>query len=154
MPFLVKPGDTIIFSEKTSKGSKGLGGCIATNSLTSTTPRALGKDSQSRYGKASISKEGAKKRYWKWNVPVWSYKYDGSFYKAKSSVEIQIEASEIEEELDISSLNVFPIKFASEEARSRLKNRGKVFWTCRERRFVSYNDSEGMYEVSLVSCQL
>lgn len=46
--------------------------------------------------------------------------------------------AESENPFDITTLEIFPIDLTPSDLRSRLVARGKRFWTCRERRLVSY----------------
>lgn len=59
-----------------------------------------------------------------------------------------MKADTLGKETAISDLNAFPMRFASEETRALLEKRGREFWTCREKRLVSYYDKDGMYGVS------
>lgn len=46
-----------------------------------------------------------------------------------------------ETEIDITELDVYPARFASSDILQTLKERGKMFWKCRKRRYVCYNDT-------------
>ena len=52
---------------------------------------------------------------------------------------------------DLSELNVFPIQYASAEIVNKCRRRGKTFWKCRNRRYVSYQDNEMESIQNLVS---
>ena len=99
-------------------------------------------------------------------INVWHWDFDGNFQrqyetlcleipavegegknatdvKGKNSVET--EGKEHKPDLrgkDISELNVFPIHYASAEIIDKFRRRGKTFWKCRNRSYVSYQDSE------------
>jgi hypothetical protein len=44
--------------------------------------------------------------------------------------------------VEIRSLNRYPLQYAAAEMRSLLEKRGKIFWSLRNRRFVSYMRSQ------------
>jgi hypothetical protein len=67
----------------------------------------------------------------------WSWSFDGSFSKEMTDLVLKIPKS-APEELCITDLNVYPLKLATQQTISRLEERGKILWSCRFRRFVSY----------------
>jgi hypothetical protein len=83
-------------------------------------------------------------------LDCWSWEFDGSF--RKSHVEISIpwpdpDASTV----PISSLTAWPLRLDSSNLRQRLERRGREFWSCRHRRFVSYiAPSETVFELQTV----
>ncbi|KAK0118304.1 hypothetical protein ONS95_012598 [Cadophora gregata] len=92
---------------------------------------------------APLSSEGEKETV-SWNFKCWSWDFDGNFEKRKSLQTINLVIAEDDEKVDISSLNLYPLKYASEETKELLKRRGSTFWKCRDKLLVSYQArSEG-----------
>ena len=75
-----------------------------------------------------------------WKVEVWSWKFDGNFEKAPSSVQIKLSTAEEDQEVEIDSLNYFPIRYDKNETEEKLKSRGRMFWKCRKRFFAMYQE--------------
>lgn len=71
-------------------------------------------------------------------VPVYSWEFDGNFYKSFSDLSIEDLPSETGN-FSITDLLVYPIEFASKEVVGALRKRGHMFWKCRTRHYVSYN---------------
>ena len=107
-------------------------------------------------------------------VDAWHWAFDGNFQRIHDKLELELPAIEDGEnatdvkgkvtvatqgkerkprlgERSISDLNVFPMQFASAELVEKCRRRGKTFWKCRTRNYVSYQDS-GMESIqNLVS---
>ena len=107
-------------------------------------------------------------------VSAWRWAFDGNFQRIHDNLELELPAIEQGEnapdvkgkitvaaqgkehkprlgERNISDLNVFPMQFASAELVEKCRRRGKTFWKCRTRNYVSYQDS-GMESIqNLVS---
>ena len=108
-------------------------------------------------------------------IQAWFWDFDGNFQRRNELLKftIQAEDKQIRLSKDIQSRNyekisdeanqarddgvpidelrVFPIKFASPEVVDLLRQRGKIFWQCRVRRYVSYCDKERDGIQSMVS---
>ena len=99
------------------------------------------------------------------SVGVWHWGFDGNFQRQYKSLDLEIPAAEDDAndadingkktvggqgerpkngigEKEISDLNVFPMQFASAEVVDKCRRRGKTFWKCRTRGYVSYQDTE------------
>ena len=100
------------------------------------------------------------------NISAWNWAFDGNFQRQHETLYLEVPADEEEgnnatdakgknsvpkrgnehkpksREKNISDLNVFPIRFASAEIVDKCRRRGKTFWKCRSRNYVSYQDSE------------
>ena len=107
-------------------------------------------------------------------VSAWHWDFDGNFQRIHKLLELELPAIEDGKnaadvkgknmaatqgkeykrglgEKNISDLNIFPMRFASAEIVDQCRRRGKTFWKCRTRKFVSYRDS-GMESIqNLVS---
>ena len=96
---------------------------------------------------------------------AWRWAFDGNFQRIHECLEMELpriedgqNATDIKgkttvatqgkehrpplEERDISDLNVFPMQYASAELVDKCRRRGKTFWKCRSRNYVSYQVSE------------
>ena len=109
------------------------------------------------------------------NIKVWQWAFDGNFQRHHNMLDLEVPAVEDESHnatdakgqnsaesegeehklgsraKKISELNVFPIQFASAEIVDKCRRRGKTFWKCRNRSYVSYQDSEMESIQNLVS---
>jgi hypothetical protein len=71
--------------------------------------------------------------------------FDEQFFKEDVKMDIRWPSGG--EVLFITSLRVYPLKYATKEMELKLRKRGEVFWTCRSRKFVSYDvPLQGMEE--------
>ncbi|KAH7333074.1 hypothetical protein BKA65DRAFT_507096 [Rhexocercosporidium sp. MPI-PUGE-AT-0058] len=79
-----------------------------------------------------------------WKLSAWSWKFDGAFSRVKTSHELTLEVRDKQEqsEVDIDSLNLFPLSFADEATKALLQKRGEMFWKCRFKHLVSYRDED------------
>lgn len=87
-----------------------------------------------------------------WNVAAWSYEYHGSFYRENTVLRFQLHTKGPDEEMNIEDLDVLPLRFASDKLQAVLELRGRTFWSCRNKRLVSYQDDveESLYGVSVL----
>lgn len=144
MPFLVCPGDVLIWKEKAK-----IKAAITSSLLVQQTPPILYWDSSQITWSDSNTKDGTKKGEFlaRWTVETWKYKFNGEFIPDKGSAEIKFKATSLDQEVEISKLGVYPLRFADEKTRLQLETRGKTFWSCRNRNLVSYTGEEGMFTV-------
>ena len=105
---------------------------------------------------------------------VWHWGFDGNFQRQHETLSLEIPAAKddgddtdingkktaevqgetpktVKGEKNISDLNVFPMQFASAEIVDKCRRRGKTFWKCRTRSYVSYQDAERDSIQNLVS---
>lgn len=82
-------------------------------------------------------------------MECWSLDHDGRFYKKRMTIQVSWQSKE--EELAISSLKYFPLKFGDEALKSRLSTRGELFWQCRNRRVVECDSLTTNFEFQTVS---
>ena len=98
-------------------------------------------------------------------VDAWHWDFDGNFQRKHEVLNLEIPSVEdgktatkikgkkvvttqvkehkpTPEGKSISDLNVFPMEFASAGVIDKCRRRGKTFWKCRTRNYVSYQDSE------------
>lgn len=87
-----------------------------------------------------------------WKLSAWHWEFDGEFQRKKETLFISIEAGIDEESgIPINSLDIFPLKYASDATLDQLRHRGKSFWKCRKRALVSYRGDANTNESNLVS---
>jgi hypothetical protein len=76
-----------------------------------------------------------------WTVPVWSWVFDGNFEMRRRDLELGVEASYSGEIIPIDQLPIIPLQYAKPDVRDQLEKRGRMFWTLRYKRFVSYRQT-------------
>ena len=76
-----------------------------------------------------------------WTVNAWDWGFNGVFSKKDVSISIHLNAANENEEVKVNSLDYFPLRFDSGDLRSKLERRGRTFWQCRYRKFVSYQEA-------------
>ncbi|TVY31516.1 ATPase family AAA domain-containing protein, partial [Lachnellula subtilissima] len=83
-----------------------------------------------------------------WKFSGWSWEFDGTFSRVYSNLELSLEVHDKQEqsELNINDLNLFPLAFADECLKQRLKKRGETFWKCRFKHLVSYHDDDDIHD--------
>ncbi|KAK3367636.1 hypothetical protein B0H63DRAFT_489537 [Podospora didyma] len=123
MPYFVRPGDVLV-----SRDSKGIQGHIA-ESWTKRSPAET----------PSLKRKGSTKITELWTVQAWSYRYDGKFCQNRSTLEIKLEYEEDQPNVDITTLDVMPLRFAPSDFRVKLERRGRTWWGCRRTKLISYN---------------
>ena len=89
--------------------------------------------------------QGSGKRTYKFEVAAWSWAFDGSFEKKRTTLKIQLKVGDEDDEVRITSLKYFPLHFDEGGLHELLVKRGRMFWKCRTKRFVAYsNDDNGV----------
>jgi hypothetical protein len=145
--FLIKPGDAIIVKDKSEQEGEIYIAEITTSWPRNTSPKrpfCLGMDMPWKIP----GSEEKKSLIWTWEVESWAYRHNGLIHRQTSSIEVKIQAQKLDEEIPIRELNAYPLKYASDEVKSVLAQRGRTFWMCRDRKLVSYEDANGRYGVS------
>lgn len=99
-----------------------------------------------------LSVPSPKKPEWSWEVDAWSYVYSGGFYRVMRKLVINLDVATADTEIPIVDLDVFPLRFASQELRETLERRGKTFWNSRYGNYLSY-DNQNKNEKHAVSYQ-
>lgn len=82
------------------------------------------------------------------SIKAWRWGFDTTFKRQYEDLIIRFPRSKPDNSfhirpIRIEELDVFPLRFATEELVEKLKHRGKMFWRCRERCLVSYIEQEG-----------
>lgn len=72
------------------------------------------------------------------SASVWTYTwaFDGNFSKDYKYIYIY-DIPSLEEPFDILDLDLYPMDFAGEDEIEALRKRGRMFWKCRTRNYVS-----------------
>jgi hypothetical protein len=78
----------------------------------------------------------------------WSWEFDGKFFRQEKELQIQWPSSS--ESIFMTNLQVYPLRFDNTELEGRLERRGREFWYCRHRRFVSYDVPLKGMEIQIV----
>ena len=78
----------------------------------------------------------------------WSWEFDGLFRKKERNLSVPWPQNS--DTIPISSLRVYPLRYDQSDLEERLRNRGKQFWECRKRNFVSYESPNPTFEVQAV----
>ena len=88
--------------------------------------------------------------------PVCSWSFDGNFcntFREINRDHCSAFLGKAEgEQIPITSLPCFPIRYASANVRADLRSWGETFWRCRKRKFVTYNGWDCKREEWNVSC--
>ncbi|RYN21546.1 hypothetical protein AA0112_g10195 [Alternaria arborescens] len=102
-----------------------------------------------RYGPLANPGSSHKLNTWVWEVPVWYWKFDGTYAKHETRVNVVMSLGYEEESVEIRNLNNYPLQYADKEMRLLLEKRGRTFWSLRNRRFVSYlrSDEDELHNV-------
>lgn len=135
LKYLVRPGDVLV--ESTKKHVQ----AYMAKSWTTMKPH-------SRYG---TEKESQKF----WDVEAWSYQFDGTFYRLNKILTIEINGDDLTGQISIKDLNIVPIRYTDQGTRTRLEKRGRTYWECRNKRFISCrirDDIESLNNVSASCC--
>lgn len=78
-------------------------------------------------------------KYFRASIPVEAWEFDGSFHKAVSRWLLDYAPVDSwSESFNITSLSVYPARFANKSVVEGLRGRGKMFWACRHQKYVSY----------------
>lgn len=82
------------------------------------------------------------------SVKTWRWGFDTKFTKQHETLSIKFPRSKSggpfhSRPIRIAELEIFPLRFAPKIVVEQLRHRGKMFWQCRDRLFVSYIEHEG-----------
>lgn len=159
LKYLIKPGDVLVSNGPAGDVPRA---CIVTGWIKD--PEKMLKESQyeesdhiqskliSRYGPLANPGSSHKLNTWVWEVPVWYWKFDGTYAKHETRVNVVMSLGYEEESVEIRNLNNYPLQYADKEMRLLLEKRGRTFWSLRNRRFVSYlrSDEDELHNVCLL----
>lgn len=69
-------------------------------------------------------------------VLCWAWKFNGRFWKYRSTIYVKWPSTL--HEIPITELSIYPLRYATPDIQSLLKNRGCQFWSIRNGKYVSY----------------
>jgi hypothetical protein len=78
----------------------------------------------------------------------WSWEFNGKFFRHEE--DIQVSWPSASDTISIPELRAYPLRFDTTGLEDKLRKRGHEFWTCRHRKFVSYNVPLKGIEVQIV----
>ncbi|PQE27770.1 hypothetical protein CJF31_00009998 [Rutstroemia sp. NJR-2017a BVV2] len=83
---------------------------------------------------------------------AYSWSFDGSFQETRETLSV-FYPDHSNEPFPIRGLNIYPLSFAEEGMEASIRARGRVFWSCREQRYVSYteNNSTVRYMIDMAA---
>ncbi|RWA11510.1 hypothetical protein EKO27_g3612 [Xylaria grammica] len=162
VPYLFKPGDILVQKQ----GDSYLGWIStswAKHESTHTTTRGqlvnmkAGASQIPLYGTEEASDKVSNEKLWvqEWSASAWHWEFDGNFQRRNRQLRFSVVADTVadsqaskkmklldtrNETMPIQDLQVYPLRFAPEEIVKQLRMRGKRFWKCRNRSFVSYEE--------------
>lgn len=144
MPFLVKPGDVLVWKEKDELNAVIAKGWTCKKSPVASTQKATEKE-------RDYKEEKTASKTMEWTVDSWRFAFDGKFDRIKHPVDIVLDSDDPDEEIQIEELNVYPLDYAPARFKPILEERGKSFWRCRNQYLVSYEDHQSAQNVSTTS---
>ncbi|KAI1611002.1 hypothetical protein EDD36DRAFT_309518 [Exophiala viscosa] len=175
--YVFKPGDILVQREDgrykafVATGWPSMGSIKYASRLGS---RAIQDRGLPLYGteEASMRIRHEKIKLQDWSVTGWHWAFDGNFQREHSSHYFDIEVEKVDKwdnatsssawqkrrmeepkpkESEITDLQVFPIKYANADLVDTLRKRGSTFWKCRNRRLVSYMQTDRFGAQNMVS---
>lgn len=80
-------------------------------------------------------------------LTFFQWSFNGVFRKDTFAIPLRSHAklNIPEKEIDITSLDIFPLRFADSEAYGKLSARGEKFWLCRKKRLICYKDTDQLH---------
>ena len=85
-----------------------------------------------------LSNRNQANKPWSYSLSAWNYRYDGFFFKQHLSLKIELKVKQSDDEVRVQDMEIFPLKFATLQLRQQLERRGRTFWSCRQKKFISY----------------
>ena len=146
--YLVRPGDVLV----STQDSVPLAYVATTWAKEEAYKEDVSNPDEGRLHKITAEKhKGPKIRTYNFRVAAWSWAFDGSFEQKRITIQIQLKVGDEDDEVSITSLNYFPLRFDTNGLQQLLEERGNIFWKCRTKRLVSYSDDDnvGLNSVSI-----
>ena len=140
MKYLIQPGDVLVHNKESPPRAY-----IAASWATGD-GRSKDRDNDHSRHKHDLDKRTVlrrtKEEKYSWKINVWSWAFDGSFEKRDSRAKIDLKVADETDEVKVNTLSYFPLHFDVDGLRDTLEHRGKTFWKCRGKRFVSYQEED------------
>ncbi|EAQ83654.1 hypothetical protein CHGG_10058 [Chaetomium globosum CBS 148.51] len=133
LQFLVKPGDIVVQPRPCPTA-------FMLNGWGSSKPFWGPQSPTTMEEKGTTSDRASENTHQVWSVAGWNLEIKhGKLSRHQEVLELRIDHSTTEL-FDVTSLEWYPLRYASEEIKSLLSKRGHTYWHCRERRFVGYSN--------------
>lgn len=85
-------------------------------------------------------------------LECWTWIFDGSFRKATETIVVTWPGSPTDDKIPVTNLAAWPLRYDTSGLKERLLERGRNFWSCRNRRLVSYEaPASSVFELQVVS---
>ncbi|KAL4910568.1 P-loop containing nucleoside triphosphate hydrolase protein [Aspergillus multicolor] len=86
-------------------------------------------------------------------LSLWSWEFeDGVFRQGEFEMRLDWPASAAADSaVPITSLEIYPLRYAASGVEKRLKARGELFWRCRKQCFVAYNPPDGILGIQMTT---
>ncbi|KAI0871174.1 AAA family ATPase [Hypoxylon argillaceum] len=141
MPFLVKPGDVLVWEAKGEPHAVIAKSWPVQNDVVETKAWDLmGDIDRAREDGPAFRSRST------WKVDGWRYAYDGRLLREDWPLEIVLESKYPDDQIPIQDLSAYPLKFAKPRVAATLEKRGQTFWKCRQQKFVSYDNKKDANE--------
>lgn len=90
-----------------------------------------------------------------WRIEVSCWAFETSFRVDRRRLKIVLNTT-ADNEVPITNLNIYPMRFADPNVERELRKRGETFWKCRSRKYVEYRDQGSLRSsnVSLLCLEL
>lgn len=82
------------------------------------------------------------------SLQCWSYDFDGGFNMHPTTLTVKGPAKP--DPITVHTLEVFPLRLDITDMETKLRDRGKKFWACRERKYVRYTAPQLPFESQTV----
>ncbi|KAI0892764.1 AAA family ATPase [Annulohypoxylon nitens] len=135
MPFLVKPGDVLVW-----KDGEEINAVVSKSWPYQISPTLVIPERKEKERDWAQDKSQSDKCTTKWTVKSWKFKFDGGFYRKELPITINFSCDKFDDEVRIDGLNIIPLNYAPHQYKATLENRGRSFWRCRYQHLVSYED--------------
>ncbi|KAK4159055.1 hypothetical protein QBC43DRAFT_327956 [Cladorrhinum sp. PSN259] len=146
--FLVQPGDALIIKEGNCHHGfvSDSWGCVVPKKGLPTTSRNINSQLHREMDSETDSEDEPQDEetddsqllgYLSTNA--WHYQFDGRFHRQKCRVYTPLPAATHHKPVMITTLDIYPLKYASEALKIQLERRGRRAWKCRKRAFIEYS---------------
>lgn len=105
-------------------------------------------DPQSTQPVAYVTSSCVQNHDFELSITCWNWQYDGIFRRKGTTRKITWPS--YDDQIPISRLPLYPLRFDTSGLEQRLRKRGELFWDCRKRKFVSYESSSSPLELQTV----
>jgi hypothetical protein len=85
-------------------------------------------------------------------LDCWAWRFDGQFWKFQTSFNVEVPSNI--SQMPITDLSIYPLKYAIDDLRGRLEDRGRTFWSLRNGSYVCCNNVNLRKDLHAVSAYL